>query len=167
VSFLHDLDHTDTAWAYDLAHRFLDAAQDCGFECDRTFVADAQYAEGPPVAEGDCHCQLAVVVTPGVSRPRGQRDDDPICVPVFTAEVRLIVDLCVLVPEANEALDPAAVDANAKDVQESLWKIMQGLLRARSNGTLAGSAALDPAGWEQAGDFTGSSRWQTRWYYRS
>lgn len=167
MTFLYDLDQTDAAWAYDLGQRFLTAAQSCGFTCDRSFVADAQYAEGPPVSEGDCSCQLAVVVTPGVSAPRGQGPDDPMCVPVFTAEVRLSVDLCVILPEGNESPDPDAVDANARDVQQALWQIMQGLLRGRSNGTLAGSATLEPGGWEQAGDYGGSSRWQTRWAYRS
>jgi hypothetical protein len=165
--FANDIDHTQVDWAWTLGHRFLDAAQLCGFECDRTFVVDGQLAEAPPPS-GDCTCSLAAIVTPGLSAPQDAGRDDPYCLPVFTASVVLVVDLCVLLPGSEEAAEPALVDAAARDIQSSLWQIMQGLMKARSDHTLVGiGPSIEPGPWEAAGQQGGNARWQTRWSYRS
>lgn len=160
-----DIDLTAADWSYQLGTRFLTAARDCGFVCDRAFVSDRQVPEAPPPTD-ECSCQLAVSVTPGVSVPRGQQLNDPTCLPVFTADVVLIVDLCYRIPDGSEPVDPDEADARAHEMQTSLWQIMQGLMRARSSGQLGGTATVEYAAWEPMGDLGGSSRWQTRWHYR-
>jgi len=160
-----DIDLTATDWSYQLGSRFLTAARECGFVCDRAFVSDRQSPEAP-VPTDDCACQLAVSVTPGVARPRDTLVSDPVCLPVITADVTLTVDLCFTIPDGRSSVDPDTADARAREIQMSLWQIMQGLMRARSNGTLGGTATVEFGPWEAMGDLGGSSRWQTRWHYR-
>lgn len=165
--FANDIDHSQPEWGYTLGWRFLDAAELCGYVCDRKFVADGQVAEPPP-PNTDCTCQLSVVVTPGLSQPQSDAESDLYCLPVFTADVTLAVDLCVLLPGSDEATDPDLVDAKALENQKDLWRIMQGLMKARSDGSLFGMGAkITVGGWEPAGHAGGSARWQTRWSYRA
>jgi hypothetical protein len=161
------IDHGDPAWPWALGQRMLDAAVSCGWECTNRFVADGQWVEPPP-PDRDCRCQLAVVVTPGVDEPtRRDGERGPVCMPVFTADLLVVVDLCVLVPASNRRLTAAQVDAHALENQTALWKIMQGLMKGRSSGTIAGfGATLNLGGWDPMGQSGGSARWQTRWSYR-
>lgn len=156
------IDHSYPEWAFRLGERFLAAAQSCGWECDSTFVADGQVVDPPPPAN-DCFCQLAVVVTPGIDDPLDA--DGPVCMPVFTAEVRVIVDLCVLLAPQNDVIAPDDMRVHSRENHEALWRIMQGLLEAK--GSLAGfGARLRGGPWEELGHSGGSARWQTRWSYR-
>lgn len=155
-----DLDHTDPLWGHTLANRFLTAAQACGFECGRVFVADGITPEAPP-PNPQCQCQLAATVATGIA------GSSEACYPVLTAEVTLWVDLCVLVAGQNAILTPAEQTDHAAQNQRSLWRIMQGLMDARVQGTIAGlGARLTPGPWEQVSQTGGSARWQTRWLYR-
>jgi hypothetical protein len=159
------IDHSVASWGYDLATRFLEAAVEC-FDCDRTFVADGQEVEAPV---GSGCCQLAVTVTTGLDLPANDEGlPAALCTPVFTAELTLIIDLCVLLAGQGEVLKPDDIDAHASENQATLWQVMQGLMAGRADGSIAGlGATLIPAGWQALGHRGGSARWQTQWLYRA
>lgn len=162
----YQLAFNDPEWGYKLGHHFLRAAALCGFSCDRVFVAEGTEVEGLPLG---CPCQLAVIVVTGLSEPRqeGPAMAGGVCTPVFTASVRLVLDLCVAVPGRDEVPRPAALDEAGLVNQRRLWQIMQGLLKARAAGELGGfGARVAEAGWDPVTTVGGSARWQTVWSYR-
>lgn len=159
---MNPIDHSSPGWGYVLGQNVLEAAQSCGWECARVFVTDGQVPEAPPPGGAAC-CQLAVSVETGWSQPRNS--DDLYCLPVYTADVTVYLDLCVLVADSQSVLKPVDINARALENQQALWMVMQGLLTLRTDSLMI-CGYWGVGGWEPMGQSGGNARWQTRWSYR-
>lgn len=156
-------------WSYQLGLAFLTAAKACGFTCDRSYVADGGNPEPP--APG-CRCQLIAVVTEGWEAL-------PECGARRTAEVRLVLDLCLVVPGQDEVPDPAKVNAQAQLNATARWQIMRGLRRAWQLGELAAVGVgedlgpmaatlcrtITPGPWRNTRSTGGWARWEATWRF--
>lgn len=154
-----ELDLSQPSWPYDLAWLFLNAAQCCDFECDRIYVSDGTLVESMPPG---CSCQLVAVVDArwqptGVNTWMLDR-------PRKVATVNLILELCVVVPDAQSVPDPKTVTLSARESITKRWQIMQGLETARAAENLGGEGCtITPAGWVGVSQTGGVARWQTSW----
>lgn len=154
-----ELDLSQPSWPYDLAQQFLDAAQCCGFKCERIYVNDGTLVESMPpgcccmlVASVDVSWEPAGTTTWMLDRPR------KVCV------VNLTLEQCVLVPDATSAPDPAAVSANARDNITARTRILQGLAQARAEQNLGGEGmTVVPAGFTPVSQNGGVARWLSSW----
>lgn len=151
---------SDPTWAFMLGQQFVEAALQCGFSCDRTFVSPRQSPEGLPP---DCACQLAVFVQPGVQGPPS--GSPPPCLPRPIARVRLIADFCVLEADQGSVLTPEQLNVEAAGVLSELIKISGGIQRARYHGGLGDGDCSDvlPGSWTQLSQEGAMVRWVSDW----
>ncbi len=151
---------SDPTWPFMLGQQFVEAAMQCGFECDRAFVSPRLSPEGMPP---DCPCQLAVVVQPGWQGSPG--GDPPPCLPRPIARVRVVLDLCVLEAGASEVLTPVQLNTEAAGTYEALWRVLAGIQRARAHGGLGDGdcTTVLPGSWTQLSQEGASVRWVSDW----
>lgn len=137
---------SDPTWVQALGQNFLEAALQCGFVCERTFVSPRRSPEG---LAPDCPCQLAVFVQPGYQgTPAG---DPPPCLPRPIARVTMIADFCVAEADEGSVLTPVQLSMDAARVNEALWRISAGIQKSRYHGGLADGdcSTVLPGSWQQ------------------
>lgn len=152
---------SNPTWPFMLGQQFVEAALQCGFTCDRTFVSPRLSPEGLPP---ECPCQLAVVVQPGW---QGQvsAGDPPPCLPRPIARVRVVLDLCVIEAGENEVLEPVQLNTEAAGVYTALWQVMAGIQKARYHGGLGDGdcSTVLPGSWTQVSQEGAAVRWASDW----
>lgn len=162
-------------WSYQLGQKFLTAATSCGAVCGRVFVSDGGRPESPPPGS-KCECQLAAVVTEGWQAVPGAGGSN--CSPQRVAEIRLVLDLCQVVPGQNEILRPAKVNTSAQSNATTRWLIMEGLRKAWVGGLLSAPGEVSipgldrascrrimPGRWLSVSSAGGVARWESVWTF--
>lgn len=163
---------TSDDWPYLLAQQILDAAVSCGATCARRFVTDSPVVEAPPPG---CPCQLVAVVTEGFERPEGAAAK---CSWLPVISVRLVLDLCVPVPDADRGLDPTVEATAARETSRIRWAMLRGIRTAASRGELhgptwdpddpmppgaGGCTDVRPGAWTATVREGGMARWESTW----